>query len=66
MNPKQALRQLKIAHRELILVDNRLWKLSNKLQIEENTDLKNVIAQIQQLIEIGESSCITQETHESK
>lgn len=57
MTPKQALRQLKIAHRELILVDNRLWKLSNKLQIEENTDLKNVIAQIQQLIEIGESSC---------
>lgn len=57
MTPKQAVRQLKIAHRELILVDNRLWKLSNKLQIEENTDLKNVIAQIQQLIEIGESSC---------
>lgn len=57
MTPKQALRQLKIAHRELVLVDNRLWKLSNKLQIEENTDLKNVIAQIQQLIEIGESSC---------
>jgi hypothetical protein len=57
MTPKQALRQLKIAHRELILVDNRLWKLSNKLQIPENTDLKNVIAQIQQLIEIGESKC---------
>lgn len=57
MTPKQALRQLKIAHRELILVDNRLWKLSNKLEIEENTDLKNVIAQLQQLIEIGESKC---------
>lgn len=57
MTSKQALRQLKIAHRELILVDNRLCKLSNKLQIEENTDLKNVIAQIQQLIEIGESKC---------
>lgn len=57
MTHKQLLKQLKILHKELLLVDNRLWKISNKLGIEHNTDLKVLLAQVEELIKIGEEKC---------
>ena len=55
MTKNQLTKQLKILYKELTLVDNRLWKISQKLDIPENTDLKNLLKQVEQLIEIGES-----------
>ncbi len=55
MTKNQLTKQLKILYKELTLVDNRLWKISQKLNIPENTDLKNLLKQVEQLIEIGES-----------
>lgn len=55
MTHKQLVRQLNLLYRDLVLVDNRMYKISQKLDIPENTDLKNLLKQVEQLIEIGES-----------
>ena len=60
MTKQQLLKQLNILHKELTLADNRLWKISTKLSIPENNDIKNLLAQVKSLIEIGESSCLAQ------
>lgn len=54
MTHKQLMKHLNLLMRDLILVDNRLWKISNKLEIEQNTSLKALINEVGELIRIGE------------
>lgn len=53
MNKKQLIRQLELANKQLVLASNRLHKISQKLGIEENQDIKKVISDVEKLIEIG-------------
>jgi len=53
MNKKQIIRQLELANKQLVLASNRLHKISQKLGIEENQDIKKVIRDVEALIEYG-------------
>lgn len=53
MTPKQLLKQLELANKQLVLASNRLHKISQKLGIEENQDIKKVIRDVEALIEYG-------------
>lgn len=53
MTPKQLLKQLELANKQLMLASNRLHKISQKVGIEENQDIKKVISDVEKLIEIG-------------
>lgn len=53
MNKKQLIRQLELANKQLVLASNRLHKISQKLGIEENQDIKKVISDVEALIEYG-------------
>lgn len=54
MTKKQLIRHLTILNRDLVLCSNRMWKISQALGIEENTDIKKVISEVEKLIELGE------------
>lgn len=54
MTHSQLIKHLNLLMRDLILVDNRLWKISNRLEIEQNTSLKALISEVEELIRIGE------------
>lgn len=54
MTHKQLMKHLNLLLRDLILVDNRLWKISNNLEIEQNTSFKALISEVEELIRIGE------------
>jgi len=53
LTPKQLLKQLELANKQLVLASNRLHKISQKLGIEENQDIKKVIRDVEALIEYG-------------
>lgn len=53
MTPKQLLKQLELVNKQLVLASNRLHKISQKLGIEENQDIKKVIMDVEALIEYG-------------
>lgn len=53
MNKKQLIRQLELANKQLVLASNRLHKISQKLGIEENLDIKKMISDVEALIEYG-------------
>lgn len=53
MTPKQLLKQLELANKQLVLASNRLHKISRRLGIEENQDIKKVLSDVEKLIEIG-------------
>lgn len=53
MTKKQLLRHLSLLHRDLALCSNRMWKISQALGIEENTDIKKVIGGIEELIRLA-------------
>lgn len=57
MNKTQLNRQLNFLLVDLGKVDKRMDNLAKKLDIPKNTEIKNILKQIQQLIEIGESKC---------
>jgi len=53
LTPKQLLKQLELVNKQLVLASNRLHKISQKLGIEENQDIKKVIMDVEALIEYG-------------
>lgn len=57
MTSKQLNRHLNILYKHLVLADNRMHTIANKLGIEQNTDLKVLLAQVEELIKIGEEKC---------
>ena len=57
MTKAQLDRQLNLLLVDLGKVDKRMQRIAKKLDIPENNDIKNLLAQIEALIEIGESSC---------
>lgn len=54
MNKKQLLKSLHILNRQLVTASSRMYKISQKLGIEENQDIKRLIADVEELIRIGE------------
>lgn len=57
MTKAQLNRQLNLLVVDLAKVDKRMQRIAKKLDIPENNDIKNLLAEIESLIEIGESSC---------
>lgn len=57
MTSKQLNKHLSILYKHLVLADNRMHIIANKLGIEQNTDLKALLAQVEELIKIGEEKC---------
>jgi len=57
MTKTQLNRQLNLLLVDLGKVDTRMQKIANKLDIPEHIEIKNILKQIQELIEIGESKC---------
>lgn len=53
MNKKQLIRHLTLLNRDLVLCSNRMWKISEALGIEENTDIKKVILEIEELVKLA-------------
>jgi len=60
MTKAQLNRQLNLLLVDLAKVDKRMSKIAKKLDIPENNDIKNLLAQIESLIEIGEQACLHQ------
>lgn len=60
MTKSQLNRQLNLLLVDLAKVDKRMSKIAKKLDIPENNDIKNLLAQIESLIEIGEQACLHQ------
>ena len=60
MTKSQLNRQLNLLLVDLAKVDKRMQRIAKKLDIPENNDIKNLLAQIGSLIEIGESACLAQ------
>lgn len=54
MTKKQLLKSLHILNKQLVLSSNRMYKISQDLEIPENEDIKKVIEQVEELIRIGE------------
>lgn len=54
MNKKQLLKQLHMLNKQLVLASNRMYKISQKLNVPENEDIKKVIGEVEELIRIGE------------
>lgn len=54
MTKAQLNRQLNLLLVDLAKVDKRMQRISKKLDIPENNDIKNLLAQVESLIEIGE------------
>jgi len=53
LTKKQLIKQLSILNKSLVLCSNRMWKISQALGIEENTDIKKIITEIEQLINLA-------------
>ena len=60
MTKFQLNRQLNLLLVDLSKVDKRMQRIAKKLDIPENNDVKNLLVQIESLIEIGEQSCLHQ------
>ena len=56
MTKAQLLKSLHSINKQLVLVSNKMYKISEKLNIPENKDIKKVIGDIEELIRIGEES----------
>lgn len=54
MTKKQLLKSLHILNKKLVLSSNRMYKISQALDIPENEDIKRVIRDVEELIRIGE------------
>ena len=54
MNKKQVLKQLQMLNKQLVLANNRMYKISQKLNIPENEDIKKIISEVEELIKLGE------------
>lgn len=60
MTKAQLNRQLNLLLVDLAKVDKRMSKIAKKLDIPENNDIKNLLAKVESLIEIGEQACLHQ------
>lgn len=56
MNKTQLLKQLHSINKQLVLCSNKMYRISEKLNIPENEDIQKVISDIEELIRIGEES----------
>lgn len=56
MTPNQLLKQLHSINKQLLLCSNKMHRISEKLNIPENEDIKKVIGDVEELIRIGEES----------
>lgn len=54
MTHNQLLKQLHSINKQLVLCSNKMYRISEKLNIPENEDIKKVIRDIEELIRIGE------------
>jgi len=54
INKTQLLKQLRSINKQLVLCSNKMYRISEKLSIPENEDIKKVIFDVEELIRIGE------------
>lgn len=54
MSKAQLLKSLHSINKQLVLCSNKMHRISEKLNIPENEDIKKVIQDVEQLIRIGE------------
>lgn len=54
MTKAQLQKHLNFIYRDLTLAQARMHKVATKLGIEENTQIKAIIQEVEQLIKIGE------------
>lgn len=54
MTKTQLLKQLNSINKQLVLCSNKMHRISEKLNIPENEDIKKVIQDVEELIRIGE------------
>lgn len=54
MTKAQLVKQLHSINKQLVLCSNKMYRISEKLNIPENEDIKKVIKDVEELIRIGE------------
>lgn len=56
MTKTQLLKSLHSIKKQLVLVSNKMYNISEKLDIPANEDIKKVIRDVEELIRIGENT----------
>jgi hypothetical protein len=56
MTKKQVLKTLHSINKHLVLASNKMYKLSESLEIPENKDIKKLIGDVEELIKIAEEN----------
>lgn len=56
MTKEQLLKSLHSINKQLVLCSNKMHRITEKLNIPENEDIKKVIENVEELIRIGENS----------